>query len=246
MRKKAIITALALALLLTAILSGCGGNGNNATETAAPVLPDETETGTETESETGIEIETGMEIGTETESETGTEIEIEPETGKQDGERFETVIMIEGMEETVQYEHVKNDAIGFEMDYDYNSLERYSEPERERFISPYDDPQDPWNYLEVTYSAENADTVSASVRETLSGDYDRIEQESYALDQAGECIKMDAFDVKDGAGTLQTVYIIPASDGCRVVTAHYTLESAEGFGTRFHYLMQTFSVIPRN
>ena len=196
------------------------------------MLPDETETGTE--------IETGIEI--ESETETGTEVN----AGKQDGERFETVIMIEGMEETVQYEHVKSDAIGFEMDYDYNSLERYSEPERERFISPYDDPQDPWNYLEVTYSAENADTVSASVRETLSGDYDMIEQESYALDQAGECIKTDAFDAKDGAGTLQTVYIIPASDGCRVVTAHYTLESAEGFGTRFDYLMQTFSVIPHD
>ena len=242
MRKKAIITALALALLLTAILSGCGGNGNNAKETAAPVLPDETETGTESEAE--IETETGTESETGIEMETGTEIEIN--AGKQDGERFETVIMIEGMEETVQYEHVKNDAIGFEMDYDYNSLERYSEPERERFISPYDDPQDPWNYLEVTYSAENADTVSATVRETLAGDYDQINQESYALDQAGECIRLSAFDAKDGAGTLQTVYIIPASDGCRVVTAHYTLESAEGFGTRFDYLMQTFSVIPHD
>ena len=39
------------------------------------------------------------------------------------------------------------------------------------------------------------------------------------------------------------VYIIPAADGCRVATAHYSAEGAEGFGRRFHYFMETFSVI---
>ena len=43
---------------------------------------------------------------------------------------------------------------------------------------------------------------------------------------------------------LQMVYIIPADDGCRVVTAHYAIEGAEGFGRRFHYFMDTFEVIP--
>ena len=44
---------------------------------------------------------------------------------------------------------------------------------------------------------------------------------------------------------LQTVYVIPAADGCRIATAHYTNESAEGFGTRFHCIMNTLAVIDR-
>ena len=41
------------------------------------------------------------------------------ETGRQDGERFETTIILEGMEEKVRYEHIRDEALGFEMDYDY-------------------------------------------------------------------------------------------------------------------------------
>ena len=62
--------------------------------------------------------------------------------------------MIEGIEETVRYEHIINDSIGIEMDYDYESLKRYSESDRERFVSVYDDPEKPEIYLDVTYSAE--------------------------------------------------------------------------------------------
>ncbi len=58
------------------------------------------------------------------------------------------------MEETVRYEHVRNTALGFEMDYDFESFVRRSEPDRECFISVYDDPEAPENYLEVTFSAE--------------------------------------------------------------------------------------------
>ena len=42
---------------------------------------------------------------------------------------------------------------------------------------------------------------------------------------------------------LQMVYIIPASDGCRIATAHYAIEASEGFGRRFHYIMDSFAVI---
>ena len=42
---------------------------------------------------------------------------------------------------------------------------------------------------------------------------------------------------------LRAVYIIPAADGCRVAAAHYSIESAEGFGRRFRCFMDTFSVI---
>ena len=198
------------------------------------------------------------------------------ETGRQDGERFEDVIMMEGMEETVKYEHIRNDSLGIEMDFDYERFERHSESDRECFVSLYDDPENPQIYLEVTTSTDDADTVAATIGETLSANYDIIKEsitldragdcrlidasnakgnkgtpdllqkESITLDRAGNCILIDASNAKGNKGTpdlLQTVYIIPADDGCRIATAHYTFESAEGFGRRFNYIMNTLVVI---
>ena len=169
------------------------------------------------------------------------------EVGRQDGERFETVIMLEGTEETERYEHVRSNAIGVEMDYDYESLERNSESDRELFVSRYDNPEEPMNYLEVSYCAEDAEAIRASISEALSRDYDIIE-EHFTLDRAGDCIRIDASSTKGGKEMpelLQTVYVIPAADGCRIATAHYTIESAEGFGARFHCIMNTLAVIDR-
>lgn len=172
----------------------------------------------------------------------------EKEVVRQDGERFETVITIEGMEETVRYEHIRNDALGFEMDYDYETFVRQSEPDRERFVSVYDDPQNPENYLEVMYNAENADTVAAFVRTALSREYDLFEN-SRELERAGSSIRIEASEIK---GTnqmpdmLQIAYIIPTSDGCRIAMEHLAIESSEGFGRRFSYMLNTLSVIDRN
>ena len=221
MKKKAvhiIIATLALALPLAA----CGGN-HRAAETVAPVMP----------------------ADSVSPAEPVLLPETETETEMRDGERFETVVVMEGMEETVRYEHVRNNAIGFEMDYDYELFERRGEPERECFVSRYDNPETPQNYLEVTYSAEDADTVSAFISEALSHDFEIIKK-FYALDRAGACIRIDASNAKGNDGTpdsLQTAYVIPAADGSRVATAHYSFESAEGFGRRFSYFMDTFSVI---
>ena len=166
---------------------------------------------------------------------------------RQDGERFEDVIILEGMEEPVKYEHIRNAALGFEIDYDYESFTRDREAERERFISVYDDPQRPENYLEISCSTEDAETAAASVIETLSQEYE-ITREDYSLEKAGSCIRIDASEAKGGGWMpehLQQVYIIPAPDGCRIAAEHYAIEASEGFGRRFSYIMHSFSVIPR-
>ena len=166
-------------------------------------------------------------------------------SGRKDGERFEEVIILEGMEETVRYEHVRNDTIGFEMDYDYELFKRHSESDLECFVSCYDNPDNPENYLEVRYSPKDADTIAASVSKALSNDYD-IVKDSYMLERAERCIRIDASNGKGNTGTpdlLHTVFIIPSADGCRIANAHYTFESAEGFGARFRNMMNTFSVI---
>ena len=75
-----------------------------------------------------------------------------------------------------------------------------------------------------------------------------IVEEQYMLDRAGSCVQISASEAKNKkapAGSLETVYIIPASDGCLVATSHCTIESAEGFGARFTYIIQTISVIDK-
>ena len=228
MRKKAktIVTALFLILVLVLLLITLNGRGRNdvASVPVEPVMNNEP-------------------AGPAEHAESP---EAEAVTGRQNGERFEGVIILEGMEETVRYEHVRNDTIGFEMDYDYELFNRQSESDRECFVSCYDDPDNPENYLEVRYNPHNADTIAASISEALSNDYDIGKNDSFMLDRAGRCIRIDASAEKGGMrmpDLLQMVYVITASDGCRVATAHYSIEGAEGFGRRFHYFMNAFSVI---
>ncbi len=205
------------------------------------------------QSGTGIIIQSETEAATqpETENETAAQPETGNETanekGMQDGERFEEVIMLEGMEETVKYEHVRNDKLGIETDYEYESMVRQKEPDKESFISLYDDINKPENYLEISYRPESADTLAASVSESLSGDYDII-KEQYELNNAGSCIRIVTTNAKGGGTSrlLQTVYIIPAVNGSIVGTAHYTIESAEGYGSRFAYIMNTLVVNGRD
>ena len=167
--------------------------------------------------------------------------------GRQNGERFEDVIILEGMEETVRYEHVRNSMIGFEMDYDYESFVRRSDANRECFISIYDNADKPENYLEVTAYTENADAVAVFFTDTLSQTYELLKG-ARTLDRAGDCIWIEASELKGSnrmADQLQVVYIIPASDGCRVAVEHFSVESAEGFGRRFNYMLNTLGVIDR-
>ena len=173
------------------------------------------------------------------------EVPANPAPVREDGERFEAVIVLEGMEETVPYEHIINEALGFEMDYDYESFVRRSESERECFISVWDDPQQPENYLEVSFRVEDAESAAASVREELSREFDLTES-ARELDRMGECIYIEASVLKGTntmADQLQMVYIIPAPEGCIVATVHCAVEAAEGFARRFNYMIDTISAI---
>lgn len=161
------------------------------------------------------------------------------------GERFEETIILEGMEEKVKYEHVRNETIGFEIDFDYESFIRQSEQNKEKFISIYDDLKNPENYLEITSSNENVDTTANSIIDILSQDY-QVVKKSFKLDKAGSCIRIDASADKDGIhipDLLQMIYIIPTKNGSIIGTVHYTIEASEGFGRRFAYIIHTLDII---
>lgn len=164
---------------------------------------------------------------------------------RENGERFEDVITIEGMEETIQLEHVINETAGFAMDYDYEGFVRRSEADRERFIWSYDDPEKPENFVEVSYSAENAQTVADTIEKELSESYE-VYRDTTVLSSGCECIRMDASAVAGGANTadvIQAVYVIPAADGCRVARIQYIPEGSDGFGIRLAYLVNTITVM---
>lgn len=166
--------------------------------------------------------------------------EVVSDTGRQDGERFESVIILEGMEETIRCEHVRNEKMGFELDFDFDLLERNGEAS---FVSRFDDLEKPENYLELAISeGGNAKTVAASVKKSLKKAFKTVKSESYTLEQAGECTRLSASDAKKG-NALQTVYVIPTNDNCLIVTVHCTMESAEGYGARFDAMVNTISVL---
>ena len=158
---------------------------------------------------------------------------------------FEGTVPLEGTEQTVHYEAIRNDALGFEMGYDYENFVRQSEADCERFISVWDNPDNPEIYLEITHSSDDAETTAASIAETLSAQYN-VSRWEYTLDRAGDCIDLRGELDNEGQMSiweLQMVYIIPADDGCFVAWGHYTQESAEGCGARFRGMMHTFAVL---
>ena len=167
------------------------------------------------------------------------------ETVREDGERFEEVIFLEGMADTVRYEHIVSEELGLEMDYEYESFERSSSPERECFISVWDGPGNPENFLEVTFRAEDVEPVAAAVREELSQTYDLYE-ETRDLNRAGQCLYIEG-SVQKGtdnmADQLQMVYLIPTADGCIAATVHCAAVAAEGFARRCDYMINTISAL---
>ena len=247
------IALIALASLLMLTLSSCGSAQDTTTVSSQPVVADVFSAQSEPEAVPAVE-SSAFQAEAESMPAMGNDsFQAEPETApaaessssRQDGERFEDVIMLEGMEETVKYEHVKNDVIGIELDYDYENFERRSGSASECFISRYDNVDDPQIFLEIFYSTEDADSAASSIASSLSKDYDVI-KESRALKNAGPCTYIDASANKDGQtpDKLQAVYVIPLSNGCAVATAHYTFESADGFGHRFNEIMNTLTVMP--
>ena len=233
-RKSHSAIALAMAiLLLTTVLGGCGRR-DDAAEPSVPAQIEETAVPAPAEESAGP--------GEPTEAPA-----VEVETGRQNGERFEDVIILEGMEETVHYEHLRNDALGIDMDYDYETFVRRNETDREIFVSRWDDPEHPENYLELRYNPLDAETVAANICAALSNEYEIDREDSFPLERAGGCIRIDASEVKGGGympDHLQTVYIIPAGDGCRIAAVHSYIVESEGFGRRFRYMMDTFSAVP--
>ena len=233
---KKTILALLLSLAMVLSLSACGGGQPAQIETPAEEpAPAATE---------ALAPEQAAPAETEAPAQ---EPAAAPAPARQDGERFDDLLMIEGMEETVHYAHLRRQDLGFEMDYDYENFLRQSTADRERFVSVWDNAEEPEYYLEVARSGEDAESAAAAVSETLSQDY-TINRETADLDRAGTCIRIGASETKEGGHTpdhLQMVYIIPASDGCVIGWVHHGLDSADGFGRRFDAMMQSVSLLDR-
>ncbi len=228
MKKTILSLLLAAAMMLS--LAACGSVPATQNETPAA----------ETESQTTAS-DDGQIIVEET-PETPTQDE------RQDGERFEAVIMMEGMEETVRYEHIRREDLGFAMDYDYENFVRQSEGDRERFVSNWEDPADPQNYLEVSYDTGNANLVADAISAGLSDVYDLLQDER-ELDNSVKCLRIEASVIKGTnqmADRIQEIYIIPAGSGSIVARAYYAIEGAEGFGRRFAYMVRTLNTLERN
>ena len=211
--------ALTLALT-TALLSGCGKNAQNAAPTEASASPAPAAV---------------------------TEPAAPVRPARQVGERFEDSFTFQGMAEKVQYEHIRSDAVGFEMDFDYESFKRLSETERERFVSVWDDPAKPENYIDVSADTGEAALVADRITAQLSGEFD-VTSDTRTLDSGAQAIRLEASVLKGTnlmADNLQSVYVVPASDGCRIAWVHCVAADSEGFSIRVSKMLNTLTAVDR-
>ena len=233
------IAMIVLFSLLMLMLSSCGSVQDTAAVSSQPVSTDVLSAQSEPEN---------LQAADSSPSQAGPEImpvtESGSDAGRQDDERFEDVIMLEGMEETVRYEHVINTAIGIELDYDYENFERRSDSAGECFISRYDNADAPENYLEIHFSEEDAESAADTIAEVLSQSYN-IFRETRTLSGAGACASIDASVDKNNQTPdhLQAVYVIPLSNGCVIAVMHFSFEAADGFGRRFNEILNTLRVM---
>ena len=238
--KKASVAAL-ITLALTGTMfsfAGCSDNSSDETTTAA-----------ETTEATTTEAEVSEETTTEAETSEETSVSEDEGTGLKDGDRFQGTIMIEGMEEQVNYEHVIDKKIGVELDYEYEYLAKSSENDTLVFTSVYDDAENPRNYLEISFSPETDISLIEAYSPELAKDYEEVTATDFQNASSTDVpTQLDAFVSKgeaEPADSLQRIYIIPVDGGCIVGVAHFTVESAEGFGNRFGTIMRSLVVTDR-
>lgn len=224
----ALTLMMAMAVLSMTMMGGCSKEDDNT--------PDETKNET-VASETEADNDSSEDAVEDTSAVSGT-------SGRENGERFEETIMIEGVEETVQYEHYVDTTIGFEIDYEYYELGRSASKEDVTFFSMYDDPNNLENYLEITYSPDDVDLTASNLTSEYSSNFEVI-QSSETLNNGVTCTTLALLNPEDGSKNIQMIYVIPADDGCRVAAAHYTVESMEGFGRRFERTVRSINVIAR-
>lgn len=162
---------------------------------------------------------------------------------RQVGDRYEEVIVFQGVEEKITFERIANETVGFEMDYDCGNFSRKSDENGDVFALNFDGSY----YMEVTSKNETADAIATSISEELSKNYDVYKSET-ELNFVGNCTMIHA-DIKtvdqETLDELQTVYIIPAADGCYVATAHYGYDSSDYYGKLFSMMADSFSIIEK-
>lgn len=234
--KKTIVTmTIILALMLS--LAGCGKAPAAESSTPAPA-PQATETvqtpAENTPAETPAPVETPAPTA-------------EPAPARQDGERFEGTFCYQGFEETVHYEHLRREDLGFEMDYDYDMFVRQSGADYERFVHVWDDPANPANYIEVEADTGNANLVADAMNAALSGEFDTTVVYR-DMDNGEQCICIEASVIKGTnqmADRIEERYIIPAPDGCRIATARYDTVDSEGLAKRLFHMVKTIAAFDR-
>ena len=236
--KKIIVTWTILAALMLA-LAGCGKA--RPAETAVPAAaPQSTAEARPTEEPAPVETEEPQPAPAEPPAPA-------PVPARQDGERFEGTFSYQGFEETIHYEHLRREDLGFEMDYDYENFVRQSGEDYERFVHVWDDPADPLNYFEVEADTGNAELVASAINAALSGEFDTT-MGYRDMDNGEQCIQIEASVIKGTnqmADQILVKYIIPAPDGCRIATAHYETVDSEGFAKRVFYMVKTIAAFDR-
>lgn len=162
-----------------------------------------------------------------------------------DGFRFESSVWLEGMEEKVQYEHAISLNAGISIDYDYGMFTRMTGEASETFVSVYDDGAQPKNYIAISASPADGETMKGIIEAYLKQTFGSILTEQTDVGPFTGCTRFTASNpITDdfSADSVTVQYVIPANDGSRLVELYYTVETAEGFGSRMEQMLDTLQL----
>lgn len=156
-------------------------------------------------------------------------------TAHKSGDRFETIIMLEGMEEPAMAEHFVNPNGVYCIDYFYEDFELVEDSNGESFLWRGFDGGDILGYmcLRVTPGLKAADQarliclrMNADAQNVTFAGYDALEISGYI----GE--------------SYVTHYLFDTPRGCVEIEIACIIEGLEGIGARMHAMLATFEMLP--
>lgn len=156
------------------------------------------------------------------------------------GEKVNNII-IEGMQEEVNYEGTKS-SLGYTIQYDEEALNLTRENEKDIYRANNDDIKDKV-YFTVEYLNKSYDDLK---KENKDNNFEEIEvngQKAFIVTYIDNVL----FDENNNStwkwdSDVKTLWYIEADDGTYFIEEHYFFEATEGWGVRLNQMINTFKI----
>lgn len=249
---------ISLACMLTFNLTGCG---TTALEQGPTVIQDSLEDNIDIsepqEEQEGQKDDDNQDPNTSTEPDSQEDSEDSPVTDsdesdskdKDNTETFKGIIMLEGMEEEVNYRTYHSD-YGYQMNYDVDRFTVTSDNGIDTFMAENINPEIyPYIFISITRSeyldGEKVDSHAGQLH-VYDEETDKILQTNYPKDNVKigdyDAIHFEVIDGSQWNSLVKHIYIIDFEENYYVIETNYFLEASEGYGVRIKAMLDTIVI----